>query len=219
MCSPFLLWKTIWRKYVVAIIVILLNHGANQTEGIAMLVTLDAKELLAAARLAYDKDQIRSWCNKVNHDAADVSEKHNADFLLYVEDVKKYVKSTDSCVTIDYDGDADNLTAHIYQQKKSDNWLRDVVGFDNLSKFGWEYIDYKRIIESQRDNDGTVHQGYSAWVNADYMADICAAVKLAYGKSTPIQIMMGLEGRAMEFMTSDYKNERSCFGMVMPVRR
>lgn len=57
MCSPFLLWKTIWRKYVVAIIVILLNHGANQTEGIAMLVTLDAKELLAAARLAYDKDQ------------------------------------------------------------------------------------------------------------------------------------------------------------------
>lgn len=27
-----------------------------------MLVTLDAKELLAAARLAYDKDQIRSWC-------------------------------------------------------------------------------------------------------------------------------------------------------------
>ena len=99
MCSPFLLWKTIWRKYVVAIIVILLNHGANQTEGIAMLVTLDAKELLAAARLAYDKDQIRSWCkcllikvrydkytivgsdgykliefeHKVNHDAADVS--------------------------------------------------------------------------------------------------------------------------------------------------
>lgn len=167
MCSPFLLWKTIWRKYVVAIIVILLNHGANQTEGIAMLVTLDAKELLAAARLAYDKDQIRSWrkCllikvrydkytivgsdgykliefeHKVNYDAADVSEKHNADFLLYVEDVKKYVKSTDSCVTIDYDGDADNLTAHIYQQKKSDNWLRDVVGFDNLSKFGWEYID------------------------------------------------------------------------------
>lgn len=40
MCPPFLLWKTIWRKYVVAIIVILLNHGANQTEGIAMLVTL-----------------------------------------------------------------------------------------------------------------------------------------------------------------------------------
>lgn len=79
-----------------------------------MLVTLDAKELLAAARLAYDKDQIRSWCkcllikvrydkytivgsdgykliefeHKVNYDAADVSEKHNADFLLYVEDVK-----------------------------------------------------------------------------------------------------------------------------------
>lgn len=111
------------------------------------------------------------------------------------------------------------MTAHIYQQKKSNNWLRDVVEFDNLSKFGWEYIDYKRIIESQRDNDGTIHQGYAAWVNADYMADICAAVKLAYGKSTPIQIMMGLEGRAMEFMTSDYKNERTCFGMVMPVRR
>lgn len=210
-----------------------------------MLVTLDAKELLAAARLAYDKDQIRSWCkcllikvrydkytivgsdgykliefeHKVNHYAADVSEKYDTDFLLYVEDVKKYVKSTDSCVTIDYDGDADNLTAHIYQQKKSDNWLRDVVEFDNLSKFGWEYIDYKRIIESQRDNDGTIHQGYAAWVNADYIADICAAVKLAYGKSTPIQIMMGLEGRAMEFMTSDYKNERTCFGMVMPVRR
>lgn len=30
-------------------------------KGITMLVTLDAKELLAAARLAYDKDQIRSW--------------------------------------------------------------------------------------------------------------------------------------------------------------
>ena len=135
-----------------------------------MLVTLDAKELLAAARLAYDKDQVRSWCKclliKVRYDKytivgsdgykliefehkldyndynpADVSEKYDTDFLLYVEDVKKYVKSTDSCVTIDYDGDADNLTAHIYQQKKSDNWLRDVVEFDNLSKFGWEYID------------------------------------------------------------------------------
>lgn len=173
-----------------------------------MLVTLDAKELLAAARLAYDKDQIRSWCkcllikvrydkytivgsdgykliefeHSINHDAADVSEKHNADFLLYVEDVKKHIKSTDSCVIIDYDGDVDNLTAHIYQQKKSNNWLRDVVEFDNLSKFGWEYIDYKRIIESQRENDGMAHQGYAAWVNADYMADICAAVKLAYGK-------------------------------------
>lgn len=67
MCSPFLLWKTIWRKYVVAIIVILLNHGANQTEGIAMLVTLDAKELLAAARLAYDKDQILDGAMK-NHE-------------------------------------------------------------------------------------------------------------------------------------------------------
>lgn len=210
-----------------------------------MLVTLDAKELLAAARLAYDKDQIRSWCkcllvkvrydkytivgsdgykliefeHKVSHNAADVSEKHNVDFLLYVEDVKKYIKSTDSCVIIDYDSDADNLTARIYQQHKSDNWLRDIVEFDNLSKFGWEYIDYKRFIELQRDNDGTVRQGYNAWVNADYMADICAAVKLAYGKGTPIQIMMGLEGRAMEIMTSDYKNERSCFGMVMPVRR
>ena len=160
-----------------------------------MLVTLDAKELLAAARLAYDKDQIRSWCkcllikvrydkytivgsdgykliefeHNINHDAADVSEKHNADFLLYVEDVKKYLKSTVSCVI--------------------------------------------------RENDGMAHQGYAAWVNADYMADICAAVKLAYGKSTPIQIMMGLEGRAMEFMTSDYNNMRTCFGMVMPVRR
>lgn len=210
-----------------------------------MLVTLDAKELLAAARLAYDKNQIRSWAKclliKVRHDKytivgsdgykliefehkldynpADVSEKYDADFLLYVEDVKKYVKSTDSCVIIDYDDDADNLTAHIYQQKKPNNWLRDVVEFDNLSAFGWEYIDYKPIIETQRENDGMAHQGYSAWVNADYMADICAAVKLAYGKSTPIQIMMGLEGRAMEFMTSDYKNERTCFGMVMPVRR
>lgn len=210
-----------------------------------MLVTLDAKELLAAARLAYDKDQIRSWCecllikvrydkytivgsdgykliefeHEVNHDAADVSEKYNVDFLLDVEDVKKYVKATDSCVIIDYDSGADNLTAHIYQQKRSNNWLRDVVEFDNLSKFGWEYIDYKRIIESQRENDGMAHQGYAAWVNADYMSDICAAVKLAYGKSTPIQIMMGLEGRAMEFMTSDYKNNRNCFGMVMPVRR
>lgn len=37
MCSPFLLWKIMWRKYVVAIIVILLNHGTkNQTKGIAM---------------------------------------------------------------------------------------------------------------------------------------------------------------------------------------
>lgn len=210
-----------------------------------MLVTLDAKELLAAARLAYDKDQIRSWCkcllvkvrydkytivgsdgykliefeHKVSHNAADVSAKHNVDFLLYVEDVKKYIKSTDSCVIIDYDDDADNLTARIYQQHKSDNWLRDIVEFDNLSKFGWEYIDYKRFIELQRDNDRAVRQGYSAWVNADYMSDICAAVKLAYGKGTPIQIMMGLEGRAMEIMTSDYKNERSCFGMVMPVMR
>lgn len=213
-----------------------------------MLVTLDAKELLAAARLAYDKDQIRSWCkcllvkvrydkytivgsdgykliefeHKINHDAADVSEKHNVDFLLYVEEVKKYIKSTDSCVIIDYYSDADNLTAHIYQQKKSVNCyncLRDIVEFDNLSKFGWKYIDYKSIIESQRENDGTMRQGYSAWVNADYMSDICAAVKLAYGKGTPIQIMMGYEGRAMEIMTSDYNNERSCFGMVMPVRR
>lgn len=210
-----------------------------------MLVTLDAKELLAAARLAYDKDQIRSWCKcllvKVSHDKytivgsdgykliefehkldynpADVSEKYDADFLLYVEDVKKYIKATDSCVIVDYDGDADNLTARIYQQKKSDNWLRDIVEFDNLSKFGWEYVDYKSIIESQRENDGTMQQGYSAWVNADYMSDICAAVKLAYGKGTPVQIMMGYEGRAMELMTSDYKNMRSCFGMVMPVRR
>lgn len=210
-----------------------------------MLVTLDAKELLAAARLAYDKDQIRSWCkcllvkvrcdkytivgsdgykliefeHKLDYNPADVSEKHDADFLLYVEDVNKYIKSTDSCVIIDYDGDDDNLTARIYQQKKSDNWLRDIVEFDNLSKFGWEYIDYKRTIESQRENDGTMRQGYSAWVNADYMSDICAAVKLAYGKDTPVQIVMGLEGRAMEIMTSDYKNERSCFGMVMPVRR
>lgn len=208
-----------------------------------MLVTLDAKELLAAARLAYDKDQIRSWAKclliKVRHDkytivgsdgykliefehkldysAADVSEKYNADFLLDVEDVKKYVKSTDSCVTIDYDSDADNLTAHIYQQKKSNNWLRDVVEFDNLSKFGWEYIDYKHIIETQRENDGTVHQGYAAWVNADYMSDICAAVKLAYGKDTPVQIMMGYEGRAMEFMTGDFRGGRSCSGLVMPV--
>lgn len=208
-----------------------------------MLVTLDAKELLAAARLAYDKDQIRSWAkcllikvrydkytivgsdgykliefeHKCSHDAADVSEKYDADFLLYVEDVKKYIKSTDSCVIIDYDSDADNLTAHIYQQKKSDNWLRDVVEFDNLSAFGWEYIDYKHIIETQRKNDGTVHQEYAAWVNADYMSDICAAVKLAYGKDTPIQIMLGYEGRAMEFMTGDYKNTRTCFGMVMPV--
>lgn len=210
-----------------------------------MLVTLDAKELLAAARLAYDKDQIRSWCKcllvkvrydkytivgsdgykliefeyKVSHSAADVSAKHNVDFLLYVEDVKKYIKSTDSCVIIDYDSDADNLTARIYKEHKSDNWLRDIVEFDNLSKFGWEYIDYRSIIETQRENDGTARQGYSAWVNADYMYDICAAVKLAYGKGTPIQIMMGYEGRAMEIMTSDYKNERSCFGMVMPVRR
>lgn len=93
-----------------------------------MLVTLDAKELLAAARLAYDKDQIRSWAKclliKVRHDkytivgsdgykliefehklgynAADVSKNYNADFLLDVEDVKKYIKSTDSCVTIGY---------------------------------------------------------------------------------------------------------------------
>ena len=210
-----------------------------------MLVTLDAKELLAAARLAYDKDQIRSWCkcllvkvrydkytivgsdgykliefeHKISHNAADVSEKHNADFLLYVEDVKKYIKSTDSRVTIDYDSDADNLTAHIYKENKCNYLLRDIVEFNNLSKFGWEYIDYKSIIETQRENDGTMRQGHSAWVNADYMADICAAVKLAYGKGTPIQIMMGYEGRAMEFMTSDYKNERSCFGMVMPVRR
>lgn len=210
-----------------------------------MLVTLDAKELLAAARLAYDKDQIRSWCKcllvKVRHDKytivgsdgykliefehkldynpADVSEKYDADFLLYVEDVKKYIKATDSCVIIDYDCDADNLTARIYQQKKSDNWLRDIVEFDNLSKFGCEYVDYKSIIESQRENDGTMHQGYSAWVNADYMSDICAAVKLAYGKGTPVQIMMGCEGRAIEIMTSDYKNKRTCFGMVMPVRR
>lgn len=210
-----------------------------------MLVTLDAKELLAAARLAYNKDQIRSWCkcllvkvrydkytivgsdgykliefeHKLDYNPADVSEKHDADFLLYVEDVKKHIKSTDSCVIIDYDGDEDNLTARIYQQKKSDNWLRDIVEFDNLSKFGWEYIDYRRTIESQRENDGTMRQAYSAWVNADYMSDICAAVKLAYGKDTPIQIMMGLEGRAMEIMTGDYKNERSCFGMVMPVRR
>lgn len=210
-----------------------------------MLVTLDAKELLAAARLAYDKDQIRSWAKclliKVRHDkytivgsdgykliefehkldynAADVSKKYNADFLLDVEDVKKYIKSTDSCVTIGYFPNDDTLTAHIYQQKKSDNWLRDVVEFDNLSKFGWEYIDYKHIIETQRENDGMARQGYAAWVNADYMSDICAAVKLAYGKGTPIQIMMGLEGRAMEFMTSDYKNMRTCFGMVMPVKR
>lgn len=210
-----------------------------------MLVTLDAKELLAAARLAYDKDQILSWCkcllvkvrydkytivgsdgykliefeHKLDYNPADVSEKHDADFLLYVEDVKKHIKSTDSCVIIDYDGDEDNLTARIYQQKKSDNWLRDIVEFDNLSKFGWEYIDYKRTIESQRENDGTMRQGYSAWVNADYMSDICADIKLAYGKDTPIQIMMGLEGRAMEIMAGDYKNERSCFGMVMPVRR
>lgn len=210
-----------------------------------MLVTLDAKELLAAARLVYDKDQIRRWCkcllvkvrydkytiagsdgykliefeHKLDYNAADVSEKYDADFLLYVEDVKKYVKPTDSCVIIDYDDDADNLTAHIYQQKKSDNWLRDVVEFDNLSAFGWEHIDYKHIIETQRENDGTVHQEYSAWVNVDYMSDICAAVKLAYGKSTPIQIMMGYKGRAMEFMASDYKNMRTCFGMVMPVRR
>lgn len=210
-----------------------------------MLVTLDAKELLAAARLAYDKNQTRSWCkcllvkvrydkytivgsdgykliefeHKLDYNAADVSEKYDADFLLYIEDVKKYVKSTDSCVIIDYDDDADNLTAHIYQQKKSDNWLRDVVEFDNLSAFGWEHIDYKYIIETQRENDGTVHQEYSAWVNVDYMSDICAAVKLAYGKSTPIQIMMGYKGRAMEFMASDYKNMRTCFGMVMQVRR
>lgn len=210
-----------------------------------MLVSLNAKELLAAARLAYDKDQIRSWAkcllikvrhdkytivgsdgykliefeHKIDYNPAYVLKKYDADFLLDVEDVKKYIKSTDSCVTIDYDGDADNLTAHIYQQKKSDNWLRDVVEFENLSKFGWDYIDYKHIIDSQRENDGTARQGYAAWVNADYMSDICAAVKLAYGKDTPIQIMMGYEGRAMEFMTSDYKNMRTCFGMVMPVRR
>lgn len=210
-----------------------------------MLITFDAKELLAAARLAYDKNQNLGWAkcllikvrydkytivgsngykliefeHRINHDAADVSEKHDADFLLDVEGVKKYVKSTDSCVVIDYDSDADNLTAHIYQQKKSDNWLRDVVEFENLSAFGWKYIDYKSIIESQRKNDGTIHQGYAAWVNADDMADICAVVKLAYGKGASVQIMMGLEGRAMEFMTSDYKNERTCFGMVMPVRR
>ena len=214
-----------------------------------MLITLDAKELLAAARLAYDKDQTRDWCkcllikvrydkytivgsdgykliefeHKISHNAADVSEKHNADFLIYVEEVKKYIKSTDSCVTIDYDGDydsdADNLTAHIYKENKCNYWLRDVIELTNLNKLGLKYIDYKRIIESQRENDGNIHQWHAAWVNADYMADICAAVKLAYGKGTPVQIMMGLEGRAMEFMTSDYKNERTCFGMVMPVRR
>lgn len=208
-----------------------------------MLVTLDAKELLAAARLAYDKDQIRSWAKclliKVRHDkytivgsdgykliefehkldynAADVSEKYDADFLVYVEEVKKYIKATDSAVTIGYFPNDDTLTAHIYKENKSDNWLRDVVEFNNLSAFGWKYIDYKSIIETQRKNDGTAHQGYSAWVNADYMSDICAAVKLAYGKDTPIQIMMGYEGRAMEIMTSDYKNTRTCFGMVMPV--
>lgn len=210
-----------------------------------MLVSLNAKELLAAARLAYDKDQIRSWAKcllikvrrykytivgsdgykliefeyNVDCNAADVSEKDDADFLIYIDEVKKYVKSTDSAVIIDYNSEADDLTAHIYEQKKSGNWLRDVVEFHNLSKFNWEYIDYKHIIETQRENDGTVHQGYAAWVNADYMSDICAAVKLAYGKDTPIQIMMGYEGRAMEFMTSDYKNMRTCFGMVMPVRR
>lgn len=210
-----------------------------------MLVTLDAKELLAAARLAYDKDQIRSWAKclpiKVRHDkytivgsdgykliefehkldynAADVSEKYDADFLVYVEEVKKYIKSTDSAVTIGYFPNDDTLTAHIYKENKSDNWLRDVVEFNNLSAFGWKYIDYKSIIETQRENGGTAHQGYSAWVNADYMSDICAAVKLAYGKDIPIQIMMGYEGRAMEIMTSDYKNTRTCFGMVMPVRR
>lgn len=204
-----------------------------------MLVTLDAKELLAAARLAYDKDQIRSWAKclliKVRHDkytivgsdgykliefehkldynAADVSEKYDADFLVYVEEVKKYIKATDSVVTIGYFPNDDTLTAHIYKENK----LRDIVEFNNLSAFGWKYIDYKSIIETQRKNDGTVHQGYSAWVNADYMSDICAAVKLAYGKDTPIQIMMGYEGRAMEIMTSDYKNTRTCFGMVMPV--
>lgn len=208
-----------------------------------MIVTLDAKELLAAARLAYDKDQIRSWAkcllikvrhdkytivgsdgykliefeHKINHNAADISEKYDVDFLLYIDEVKKYVKSTDCIVTIGYYADDDELTAHIYEQKKSGSWLRDVVEFHNLSKSGWKYIDYKYIIETQRENDGTTHQGYSAWVNADYMSDICAAVKLAYGKDTPMQIMMGYEGRAMEFMTSDYKNMRSCFGMVMPV--
>lgn len=210
-----------------------------------MLVTLDAKELLAAARLAYDKDQIRSWAkcvlikvrrykytivgsdgykliefeHNLDCDAADVSKKYDADFLIYIEEVKKYVKSTDSAVIIDYNSDADDLTAHVYEKKKSGNMLRDIVKFHNLSKFNWEYIDYKSIIETQRENDGTAHQGYSAWVNADYMSDICAAVKLTYGKDTPIQIMLGYEGRAMEFMTSDYNNMRTCFGMVMPVRR
>lgn len=89
MRSPFLLWKIIWRKYVAAIVVILLNHGTkNQTKGIAMdnrrwVIALDKRTGKRIEFTMCDINNVAFYQSKYTLDGYDVK-------VLTADEVEKF---------------------------------------------------------------------------------------------------------------------------------
>lgn len=203
-----------------------------------MIVTVYAKELLAAAKIASNKknDKPHLRCVSVVCDddgytiaatdsftiieftcAKHVSGYHiSGECVLDIEDIKANVKTSDTYVHIECD-DSNNVAIETYKWKKGMPIGIGVLNTDaNIKASGWKFVNYKKLL-----NDWKVCEDKPSGmcVDATYVATICNAMEMAYGKNTPVDIVFEGAYKPVHFQSNVAACNRWCKAMLMPLRK
>ena len=206
-----------------------------------MEVSVYAGELLAAAKLADNKKNkenrpkvhcVYVECNDDGYVIAstdsikmiEFSAQHINDYhltgscVISIDDIKTNVKASDKYVIIKCE-DGEN-TLSMYKGKKDKPFSmrihRDTVAFNPCA---WKYLCYKQILEGWEKDEKNV---YVMSMNATYLADICNAVEIAYGKDIAIDEIYTGKNKPIVFHNAlpiDTKRGRWFSAMLMPVRK
>lgn len=206
-----------------------------------MEVSVYAGELLAAAKLAENKDNKKNRpqlhcvyveCTEdkyviastdsfkmIEFSAQHISNYHlSGSCTISIDDIKDNVKASDKYVTIKCEDGENTLT--MYKGKKDMRFgmriHRDTVVFEPC---GWKYLNYKQILEGWEQDDKNV---YVMSMNATYLADICKAVELAYGKDIAIDEIYTGKDKPIVFHNAlpiDTDCGRWFNALLMPVRK
>lgn len=206
-----------------------------------MEVSVYAGELLAAAKLAYNKNNKKNRpkvhcvyveCNDDRYVIAstdsikmiEFSAQHINDYhptgscVISIDDIKANVKASDKYVTIKCEDGKNTLS--MYKGKKDKPFSmrihRDTVEFNPCA---WKYFSYKQILEGWEKDEKNV---YVMSMNATYLADICNAVEMAYGKDITIDEIYTGKNKPIVFHNAlpiDVKRGRWFNAMLMPVRK
>lgn len=206
-----------------------------------MEVYVTAKELLAAAKFAYNKNNYSRPAllgvmvkvdDKGNYTISSTDSykavEFNSGFIdahaiagecaVPIDTIKDSIKASDSVVRIERADDSDAITMTIYKGKSANRVVRASVECKNVDT-GRIFNSLKKMLDENDAGAPVSNDKIAVALNATFLGDCCTVITSAYGKNKPVEIMInGLGSNKPIMFAAKHEDNKYCRGLLMPVK-